>query len=246
MLTLQLMSDLHLEQHRDGGFTFLHSLDPSGVDVLVLAGDIVSARFPTQVRQQFEQLVAKYPKVFYVPGNHELWGSTADQALTGLRSAISHLPNVVLFDNQVITYKGHRFLGGPMWFPQWSPLYDYASTQMNDFEMVPEFRTWAPQANTKFREFLSRELKTGDVVLTHYLPSMKCVAPPYKGSQTNPFFVSEMDDLILDRAPALWLHGHTHESVDVQLGRTRIVCNPFGYPRILNPKYIEKLLIVVE
>lgn len=29
---------------------------------------------------------------------------------------------------------------------------------------------------------------------------------------------------------ALWIYGHTHESVDFNIGGTRIVSNPRGYP----------------
>jgi hypothetical protein len=28
----------------------------------------------------------------------------------------------------------------------------------------------------------------------------------------------------------LWVHGHTHSSFDYKLGKTRIICNPRGYP----------------
>jgi predicted phosphodiesterase len=34
------MSDLHFEMHADGGAGLIRELDPTGVDVLVLAGDI--------------------------------------------------------------------------------------------------------------------------------------------------------------------------------------------------------------
>src|SRR5450631_3269273 len=43
-MKLQIMSDLHLEMHADRGAEFIRSLDPTGVDVLVLAGDITMAR----------------------------------------------------------------------------------------------------------------------------------------------------------------------------------------------------------
>jgi hypothetical protein len=29
--------------------------------------------------------------------------------------------------------------------------------------------------------------------------------------------------------PALWVHGHTHDSYDYWVGSTRVVCNPRGY-----------------
>jgi hypothetical protein len=47
--------------------------------------------------------------------------------------------------------------------------------------------------------------------------------------------------LILKYKPALWIHGHTHSSVDTYVGGTRIVCNPRGYVygngQIENPNF---------
>ena len=246
MLIIQVASDLHLELHQDNGAEFIGKMDPKGVDVLVLAGDILSGRFLTQAKGVFKAFADKYPQVLYVPGNHELWKSRPTEAMSVLRHSLAGLNNVAMLDNQLVTIKGHRFLGGPMWFPQWSPLHDYASTQMTDFEQIVDFHPWVVQENQKFRDFAEKNMKAGDVVITHYLPSMRSVSPRYKGSATNPFFVSEMDQLIYDRKPAAWIHGHTHDSIDYQLSGTRIVCNPFGYPRELNSGFKEKLLIAVD
>jgi Icc-related predicted phosphoesterase len=132
-----------------------------------------------------------------------------------------------------------------MWFPKWSPLLDYQASQFSDFEEIQDFNPWVVEENKKFSTFLRNNLMEGDVVITHYLPSQKSVSPRFKGSQTNAFFVSEMDELIDEKKPALWVHGHTHDSADYQLSNTRIVCNPFGYPRVLNSDYVEKLLIPI-
>ena len=246
MLTLQIASDLHLEFHADGGAAFIDAMDPVDVDILVLAGDILSARFFTQTQALFRRLAAKYTQILYIPGNHELYGSRPEEAIAVLRKSLGGLSNVAMLDNQVCVIGGQRFLGGPMWFPQWSPLHDYAATQMSDFTQIVDFRPWVVQENKKFREFIQANLKGGDIVLTHYLPSQQSVSARYKGSAVNPFFVCEMDQLIRDRKPSLWVHGHTHDSFDYQLSSTRIVCNPFGYPRQLNAGYLEKLLIAVE
>lgn len=245
MLTIQVASDLHFETHRDGGVEFIDRMDPTGVDVLALVGDIYSARFATQVHKMFERLAAKFPRIFYVPGNHELWRCKPEEAMLTLSSALAPLKNVTVFNNQLVTFGGHRFLGGPMWFPQWGPLEEYAATQMPDFTEIADFRSWVVPENKKFVKFMQQNLKAGDVVMTHYLPSYKSVSPRYRGSSTNPFFVCEMDQLIQDRKPAYWLHGHTHDPFDYQLSATRIVCNPFGYPTMLNHDYQEKLLISV-
>jgi hypothetical protein len=65
-------------------------------------------------------------------------------------------------------------------------------------------------------------------------------------SALNPLFVCDLTDLIMRRQPGLWLHGHTHDSGDTQIGKTRLVCNPFGYAgRNQNPSFNDRLIIEV-
>jgi Icc-related predicted phosphoesterase len=55
-------------------------------------------------------------------------------------------------------------------------------------------------------------------------------APRYANDPLNPAFASRLESLIEEYQPALWIHGHTHDPCDYELFRTRIVCNPRGYP----------------
>ena len=73
------------------------------------------------------------------------------------------------------------------------------------------------------------------VGITHFAPSLRSVAPQFAGSPVNACFVSDLDAHILRWQPALWLHGHTHDSFDYRIGSTRIVCNPRGYARRTTP-----------
>ena len=245
MPTIQVMSDLHLELHRDHGRSFIESQDATGVDVLVLAGDILSAKFAKPVEETFRMFADKFPHIIYVPGNHEFWGTRPEQTITLLTNVTSKFSNISLLTDRATTVGNTRFLGGPMWFPQWRPLEDYAATQMPDFQLIEGFRDWSVKANARFIAFLDEELREGDVVVTHYLPSAKSTAPRFKRSPLNAFFVCETAPLIQDRKPSLWIHGHTHDACDYQLFNTRIVCNPFGYPTELNSGYREKLLIPI-
>lgn len=79
------------------------------------------------------------------------------------------------------------------------------------------------------------------------------VAPEYKGSALNPFFVCDVEHVIRRNRPKLWIHGHTHTSCDYWIDHpvghvgsqtTRVVCNPFGYARHEeNPKFNPGLFI---
>ncbi|WP_215884515.1 hypothetical protein [Acidithiobacillus sulfurivorans] len=30
--------------------------------------------------------------------------------------------------------------------------------------------------------------------------------------------------------PAIWIHGHVHDRMNYRIGKTRVLCNPWGYP----------------
>ena len=42
----------------------------------------------------------------------------------------------------------------------------------------------------------------------------------------------------------LWVHGHNHQTVDYNIGSTRVVCNPLGYPDE-DSGYNSKLIVDV-
>jgi hypothetical protein len=54
---------------------------------------------------------------------------------------------------------------------------------------------------------------------------------PVQGVVDQRCFVSDLTEKIRVWQPDLWLHGHTHDSFDYRVGRTRIVCNARGYAK---------------
>lgn len=68
------------------------------------------------------------------------------------------------------------------------------------------------------------------IVVGHHCPSELSVSGEYKGNLLNAAFRSQLDDFIEARPQiGLWIHGHTHNNFDYQIGATRVVCNPRGY-----------------
>ena len=43
-------------------------------------------------------------------------------------------------------------------------------------------------------------------------------------------YASNLDDMILDTQPDYWIHGHTHNPESYQIGVTKVLANPKGYP----------------
>jgi Icc-related predicted phosphoesterase len=225
-LRIQIISDLHLEFHPDGGRCLLSTMDFQSSDVLLVAGDLCSAK---TIARSFELLCGVYRgPIIYVPGNHEYYGSSFSKVDALLAATEQAHPNLSVLNNKTMEVAGRRILGTTLWFPDQPSNYRYED-MLNDFRMIRGFKEGVYVAHTQARQFLGSELRAGDVVVTHHLPSAESVSARHKKSPLNRFFVSPLDELILQRQPALWVHGHTHDSADYHLGHTRVVCNPFGY-----------------
>lgn len=241
-LRLQVMSDVHFEFHEDDGAGFVQGLLPHGVDVLVVAGDLCGGH---QLQDALPALAARYPQVVYVSGNHELYGFRLD-ALRQLRERlVAEVPNLSWLDGSAATIDGVRFVGATLWFPdqRGNRLY---SRFLNDFRHIPDFPSWVYRENAAAVAFLQAEVRPGDVVVSHHLPSARSVPPRWQGDPLNRFFLTDLGQLIEERRPALWIHGHTHETASYRVGPTRVVCNPYGYePDDLNPDWQRRGLVEV-
>jgi Icc-related predicted phosphoesterase len=247
-MKIQFASDLHLECGRDRGKSLVASIQPVG-DVLVLAGDIMQfSHFKHEERVKlFGSFTTRWPRVFYVPGNHEYYKSDPDTFAKALQKLQGELPVLeVLEAGRVLEVGSRRFLGGTMWFPEAQdlPWTLDAKKAMNDFDLIKGLEPWCYNQNAQLRRFLQRELREGDVVVTHHLPSARSTPAEYRSSTLNPFFVSDQTDLIAELEPALWIHGHTHTRCDYQLLKTRVVCNPHGYPYERSPRWFREDAVI--
>jgi Icc-related predicted phosphoesterase len=234
MMKVHLLSDLHNE---------LDTYTPSAVDadVVILAGDIdVKARGVDWAKQTF-----KVP-VLYVLGNHEYYSGHMPRTLDKMRSA-SMGSHVQVLDRDAVLLGGTRFLGATMWT-------DFAATgnaplasitaqsSMNDYRLIrtgENYRRIKPSdlavEASSTRDWLKSKLAEPfpgpTVVITHHAPLMRSLAEsPHAGGHLDAAYANDWLDLMGDDRVALWLHGHSHTSVDYHANGTRIVCNPRGYP----------------
>lgn len=246
-MKIQLVSDLHLEFLSDYGKAMAESFDPTDVDVLVIAGDLIPMYLEKAAEAFLTTVCGKYKHVVYVPGNHEYYKSSPKQVRDTLDRIKKKCINLYeLGQHGVLTYEGseYRFIGGTLWFPD-HPKNVLYQKYMCDFRVIKDFNPWVYEQNAAEVNNLEKNLQAGDIVVTHHMPSDLSVHQMYKNNELNRFFVCDMDYLILDRKPKLWLHGHTHHSFDYMLGDTRVVCNPKGYPHESGPTFNARLIIEV-
>lgn len=243
-MRLLVVSDVHTEFHRDGGASFISSLNPEGVDALVVAGDLCLIRDIVDVATR---LCDRFPHVLYVTGNHEYYHSTPRLVEEDVSAVARAHSNFHWLNESVVTIHGQRFVGTTLWFPL-NPIANLHRGHLNDFRVIRDFVPWVYDKNRRSQSFLQQEVRPGDVVVTHHLPSPRSIPTRFIGSQLNAFFCCDMESVIRKNQPKVWIHGHTHDSADYVLGEggTRVVCNPFGYAgHEENPKFNWRLLIDV-
>jgi predicted phosphodiesterase len=231
-MKLQIMSDLHFEMHADGGAELIRELDPTGVDVLVLAGDITMARDYSNLESVFKPLARKYRHILYVPGNHEYYKSSPKEVARNLAKLTKEFPEVAIPENDTLVIAGQRFIAGTMWFRP-NPTAEPVKRFMHDFSLIQDFEPWVYEQNAAFEKALITHVKADDVVVTHHLPAFDSVPARFARSAINAFFVCDMAAHLRERQPKLWIHGHSHDRCDYVLGKTRVIANPLGYPNEL-------------
>jgi predicted phosphodiesterase len=223
-------SDIHLDFYDRNEIAALlkQVACPGGVEpaVLVIAGDLGTIREQT-AQFAIPILCGLVESVVFVCGNHEYYGSDPEEVHHELASLNAALPNFHWLHCSSADINGTRFAGATLWFPRPAPSIPWL---VNDRRAIRGFEPWVYEENARATEFLREAVAEVDVVVTHHVPTYQAVAPEYQGSLMNVFFVCPMDSEIASGSPPLWIFGHTHKASDITLGRTRLVCNPYGYP----------------
>ena len=237
-MRIWVLSDLHLEVA-----DLAEPLDPPDADVCVMAGDLCRG-IDSGVRWLARNIAPAMPCV-YVAGNHEFYKGSIKEGIEAGRAAASEAPGVHFLENDAVTIGGARFLGSTLWTdfrldgaPETAM--DHARRRMNDYRQIAwqknPWQRFLPVHSYRLHQdskaFLARELASSPVpavVVTHHLPHRRSVPERFDGDPTNAAYASDLSGIIEEGAPALWVHGHTHDSCDYVEGQSRIVANPRGY-----------------
>lgn len=87
------------------------------------------------------------------------------------------------------------------------------------------------------------------VVVTHHGPSADSVPARFRDNWLSPAFVSHLPDAFFGPGVDLWIHGHTHHSVNYHRNGTRVLSNPRGYRmphgHFENPDFDGELVVEI-
>jgi Icc-related predicted phosphoesterase len=264
-MKLYITSDWHFEVSECR--TFPHDLP--AFDVAVVAGD-VDRGIAKSVRRLVEVPVLTGKPVIFVPGNHEFDDAIYQDVLADGLLAAEASPNIHVLHRAAVVIAGVRFIGATLWtdyalYRTTKPSMVLAGQTMPDHKVIryretgghiSRFMPWHVRAeHMRDRTFIEAALtqphEGATVVVTHHLPSPRSIFGMFRGHPLNPAFASNLEPMIEQYEPALWVHGHAHHSNDYRVGVTRIVANPKGYsaptgrPRSENPDFEETLIVEV-
>ena len=243
-MKIQVCSDLHLEFDKP----HLPIIDPSA-DVIVYAGDLatnedVVASYFHDVRKKTNAVI------LYVLGNHEFYGKFL-HSVSDYKIALRDILDVQVLDCDTFNYRGVKFIGCTLWTDFDDRRGEVVAQQgMADFKSIRKIGKYYDlsyvipedliKEHRKCLEFLRKEFYHASfhpgptVVITHHGPSFYCVPEKYKENKLNGAFFVELSGLIMAYKPVLWVYGHSHDFNDSTIGKTRLVCNPSGYPFEIN------------
>lgn len=246
-MKILVLSDLHMEYVR-------YKPPAHEADMVVLAGDIDGGAYGVEWALKHFTV-----PVVYVPGNHEFYGSNLEKGYREIEAAAKG-SHVHVLNNSMFEYQGVRFLGATLWT-------DYRLTGnevhaeieahqvLKDFELIRnrvDEQLFGYQLRAEFassKEWLASMLRTEyggkTVVVTHHAPTQQSMAAHYREAKghLNASFASNLEHFIMEHDFAVWIHGHLHSSSDYLFDGKRIVCNPKGNPKFMNPDF-EPLKII--
>jgi hypothetical protein len=182
------------------------------------------------VTRAFGWFCTRFRHVVFVTGNHEYYKTSPPVADALLAAAEEALPNLHVLNPGVAVIDRRRFVGATLWFPP-TPEEPAYRRFLTDFSIIRDFVPWVHEAHAAQLAFLRANVREGDVVVTHHLPHPNSTPPVFVGSPLNRFFVADdAAELVAQAGARLWFHGHTHAPCDYVVGKTRVLCNPRGYP----------------
>jgi predicted phosphodiesterase len=260
---LWIWSDPHYEQNDT--ITFREAPDH---DVCVVAGDFSYLEDGVKTLASANNWIGNRATV-YVPGNHEYYRTRRGSMESAERDAAYAAAGsrVFLLNPGETFLRDVRFLGCTMWtdydlYGNIMKAMGAAGHGMADHRLIATEEDAPSGSAIKFtvdhalrrhireRKWLEAKLAeqfdAPTVVVTHHGPSPKSVPDRFDEDPLTPAFSSNLEDIIERYQPALWIHGHTHDSFDYTIGRTRVICNPAGYPHEPNPDFKRDLVIEID
>lgn len=221
-MKIDVISDLHLD-HSLNNAVDLKSMVNDNSEIIIDAGDTVGFEF-----KNYSDMVRKYKDSFIVKGNHDFY--------------CHNKPKPHLYYKK---YDDITLIGVNGWYDFNHNSFDKslqkieASLRLMDFRLISNFTVdYCEKIGCIECDMLDKSIDECDkkqkiIVVTHVPPLYK----KHPKISTNPlvgcFHNTKLESVLIKHNSKIhtWVCGHDHIYRDFYFNNTRIVSNPFGYPR---------------
>lgn len=233
------LSDLHVDYSANKQWVANLSTSDYRDDVLIVAGDI--SDFVPLLVWCMSALAARFSKVLYVPGNHDLWvyrdGSqqTSLDKFRQLQEVIGNCGGSMqpfhcndLSVIPLLSWYDYSF-GEPtaelisMWM-------DYYACRWPGHYSMPDVAEYFHKLNTPALDIVNRTV----ISFSHFLPRIDLMPSyiPQKRRILYPILgSSKLEEQIRQLHPAFHIYGHSHVNRNVAIDGISYINNAFGYPQ---------------
>lgn len=227
-MKIQYISDLHLESHNNRMFFKKYPVQPCA-DYLVLAGDIIPLNQIDQINFFLDHISQAFTKVFWIPGNHEFYGSDY-QSYQSCNIPIRE--NVFLINNQSVLLEDYELICSTLWSnvdlnKRW-----FLQYHINDFKYIKnqedyidafDYNAFHNDALSFLEHKLQTAIPSKTIVVTHHCPVTLSIPEQENFSSV---YGSSLEDLIVKYQPLYWIYGHTHTANEmINIKNTSLITN---------------------
>ena len=244
-MKISILSDLHRE------FWQVDIPYYTDSDVVIFAGDIAC---PIEKSMDFliEYSNKRKLLVIAVLGNHDFYRSNYEEALNYAAKRTKESKYLYLLENSSCIIDNVKFIGCTLWSDFSYETGGNISLQEDNAYIaqanVADFYEIRFGKNNKrfsamkcmslynesinfLKEELSKDFSGKTIVVTHFGIDKKCSNSKHFDSRLQPYFISNVSEILNNFKLDFCIHGHTHFSNSFSIGNTKVISNQVGYPR---------------
>ena len=241
-MMFQIISDIHLEYYDE--LPDITTIFQISAPNLILAGDICYYKHKNFI--PFFELVNKlYTNVFFVPGNHDYYSyNNVPECEFGvidfiMEENLKPFKNIHFIQNSIFEINNTIILGNTLWCNTDRNIKDPNVKLLSNPYYIQFGKKYMPTFNSIKKtnhiqyNWLKNTLKNINhdkkiIVITHYLPSKKCIHKKYSNSQYNDLYFTNCEDIM--KFADVWVSGHTHNKFTGNINNCVVFINPRGDP----------------
>lgn len=236
-MIIQYASDLHLAFPLNYQYVTTKGLLPEG-DVLVLAGDVADLFYLHRYDAFWDWCEEHFKHTIFVPGNHDYYGiwDNKEELVEPLNVKIRD--NVLCCNNSVVRIDNIDFICSTLWskvppevtMAVGSGLLDFRAIYFGDQRITVSDYNELHAAAFAFVQKSIEESQAGKkIVVTHHVPSFVAITDDFRDSPLASGFTTELGNWISNTNIDYWIYGHSHRSIEISIGQTKLLSNQLGY-----------------